>query len=128
MSIDRKENLEEKLRQQFVDLIRATLSDNDNGMTQMELAQKLGCRQSIISRWLSGDRRPSLQTMLAARKKLGGMGMSEILEEVVGERQAGVMLSVADEDPDLFEALIDLFGRPGSSVSEAQERYTLLPQ
>lgn len=42
-----------------------------NKMTQRELAEKLMSHESQVSRWLSGDREPTVATLKAISKRIG---------------------------------------------------------
>jgi len=102
---DKMPLLAEKLFDSFVGLLRASLKDQP----QRVVAEQIGCSQSQISRWLSGERgrNVSLRLVLRAYRKLGG-DMSEVLSEVLGENRAATILSVGDDDPEFFDALIEL--------------------
>jgi transcriptional regulator with XRE-family HTH domain len=41
------------------------------GLTQSELSERLGVSTSAVSRWLSGDRRPSLEKAFEIESDLG---------------------------------------------------------
>ena len=43
----------------------------EKGITQRDLEQQLGCSQSCVSRWESGQKYPKPETMLKISKLLG---------------------------------------------------------
>ena len=105
----KEKELVEKLFENFQGLLRSRL--NEPGTTQEDIAKLLGCRQSEISRWLADKRRPSLSNLLGAYKKLGGGEMAEILREILGERDAAIILTVGDDDPEYFQALLEMLSQ-----------------
>lgn len=48
-------------------LARARL---DSGLTQKQLADLVGCNQKDISRWETGDRKPTIESMMKLSKAL----------------------------------------------------------
>lgn len=116
MVID-KNQLSDRLFSNFTELLRKRLEV----VSQEKLAKELNCDQSLISRWLSGKRRPSLMYLLETYKKLGGGEMSEVLGDLLGEERAAVIISVGDRDPEMFAALIEL-------LSDENEDYEMLKQ
>jgi transcriptional regulator with XRE-family HTH domain len=104
MGIDGQGKLLDKLFDNFVSLLESRLEEE----SQESVAKRLGCKQTTISRWLSKQRKPSLRYLLEAYKTLGGGEMSEVLTDVLGEQRAAVLLSVGDDDPEFFAALVEL--------------------
>ncbi len=102
--VDNEKFLLDKLFENFVSLLRVRLKES----SQDEVARLLKCSQSTISRWLTYERKPGLKYLLDAYKKLGGGEMNQILTEVLGEEKAAILLSVGDDDPEFFEALLSL--------------------
>ena len=76
---------------------------NEEGLTQAQIAKMLGTTQSNVSMLTSEKRGEGirLRTAIQAFRALGG-DMAELLNEVLNQRQASVLISVADEDEDFF--------------------------
>ena len=102
--IDTKKSISDNLFSNFINLIQKQLQNE----TQGSLARKLNCKQSSISRWLSGERKPNFEHLLRAYKEIGGFEVSEILEEILGEKRAATIIAICDDDPELFESLIQI--------------------
>ena len=56
------------------------------GMTQTELAARVGCSQSVISQYISGTRKPSMDKLLRMVEVLGVTANDLIGGEAAGER------------------------------------------
>ena len=68
-----------------VDLLRAAIVDR--GWTQNELARRLGTDSAVVSRWMTGQRKP-------------GLGLAMRIETLLGV-SSGLWLETADESGSL---------------------------
>ncbi len=81
--------MEERGRRALLDVLKAVRSEA--GLTQAELARRLGVPQSFVSKYENGERRLDL---LEARKVCHALGTSLVdvaqrLEDALGEKTAG---------------------------------------
>jgi len=101
------------------------------GLTQRELAERLGCRQATVARWERGDRHPSLDEVQAATRACGfDLAMSLAVEDRSWWPQIAVQLDRAPADrlrsltppgcPDLVSVLelLDGIGCPAIVIGE----------
>lgn len=95
----------------------------EDGMTQGQIAKKLGTTQSNVSMLSSGKRGEGirLSTAIRAFRELGG-SMAELLNEVLNQRQASVLIAVADEDEELFDSLIDVLESGGEEREQLKNQ------
>lgn len=55
------------------------------GVTQAQLAERLGTAQSVVARWESGSRSPSFDTIIRALRACGFEPQVELAERDLGE-------------------------------------------
>lgn len=51
------------------------------GLSQKELAQRIGATEAAVSRWLSGERQPSLRYALAIHRQFPDCPMSYLFSD-----------------------------------------------
>ncbi|WP_052913129.1 helix-turn-helix domain-containing protein [Marinitoga sp. 1155] len=69
----KSESLEEELENIIIDLVsKLTLMRMEQGVSQKELAEKIGTKQTAISRLENASSNPSLKFLLKITKALGG--------------------------------------------------------
>lgn len=66
--MDRREDRREKRHTQGLEALRAAVGERGG---QARLADELGVAPAIVSRWMNGDRVPSLDYALALQEALG---------------------------------------------------------
>lgn len=76
--------------------------------TQTKVAAELGCRQSIVSEWENGNRRPDLTNALALESLTGGIVPAESWQH----------------DPEAIARMMDLAARRAARTAEVIEDLT----
>ena len=81
------------------------------GLTQAELAQRVGTHQSSISRLESGEKEPSLSFLHRVVEALNGQVEVHIVprEKVISDEQAGI--AIPNTDWSLLEKPHDIVGQ-----------------
>jgi len=94
------------------------------GLTQQDLAERLGTSQSVIARWESGRRSPSVETMVRAVRACGlDVAMSVTAYDHDHERliRGNLRLSPAERLEKMVEDLRGLEELVGSSKAWTSE-------
>ncbi|MBK5228791.1 MAG: helix-turn-helix transcriptional regulator [Actinobacteria bacterium] len=69
------------------------------GLTQQELADRMGSSQSVIVRWESGQRSPTVETLVRAARASGlDVAMSIVARDIDHERQIRANLRRTPEE------------------------------
>ena len=83
------------------------LNANEKEKTQKEIGKELGISQGAVSLLLSEKRGEGIQlkTAIRAFKGIGG-DMAKLLNEVLSQKEASILLALADQDEEFFNDLI----------------------
>lgn len=85
------------------------------GKKQAEIGKALGVKQSTVSLLKSGKRGEGirLKTAIAAFRHSGG-SMAQLLEDVLDNKKASILIALAEEDEEFFDSLLDILEEPSS--------------
>ena len=83
------------------------------GKKQAEIGKALGVKQSTVSLLKSGKRGEGirLKTAIAAFRHSGG-SMAQLLEDVLDNKKASVLIALAEEDEEFFDSLLEILEEP----------------
>jgi transcriptional regulator with XRE-family HTH domain len=86
---------------------------DERGMTQLELAARVGVTRAAMSRYVSGDREPRLVTLVRIAEELG-VHASELLpsagDPVAGALRVVARTSLTEEQKARFRQVLDRQG------------------